>query len=198
MLKRVFDFVASLLGLITLSPILLFLALWIKIDSTGPVFFRQERVGRHGKIFRIHKFRSMATNTEKESRLTIGQDKRITQVGQFIRHYKLDELPQLIDVLQGTMSLVGPRPEVAEFMDLYPHETRTKILSVKPGITDWAAIKMIDENEVLSKYPDPRQAYIDVIMPMKADYYLQYVAKHSVSEDIRIILATILKIIKRD
>ncbi len=198
MLKRVFDFVASLLGLITLSPILLFLALWIKIDSTGPVFFRQERVGRHGKIFRIHKFRSMATNTEKESRLTIGQDKRITQVGQFIRHYKLDELPQLIDVLQGTMSLVGPRPEVAEFMDLYPHETRTKILSVKPGITDWAAIKMIDENEVLSKYPDPRQAYIDVIMPMKAEFYLQYVAKHSVIEDIRIILATIHKIIKRD
>lgn len=198
MLKRVFDALASFLGLIALSPILLFLAVWIKVDSTGPVFFRQERVGLNGRVFRIHKFRSMAMNTEKESRLTIGQDKRITQVGQFIRHYKLDELPQLIDVLQGNMSLVGPRPEVAEFMDLYPADTRAKILSVKPGITDWAAIKMIDENEILSKYDDPRQAYIDVIMPMKAEYYLQYVAKHSVGEDIRIIFATIGKIIKRD
>ncbi len=198
MLKRLFDIVCSALGLIALSPVFLVLAIWIKLDSHGAVFFRQERIGLHGKVFRIHKFRSMAVNTEQQSRLTIGQDARITQVGQLIRHYKLDELPQLIDVLQGTMSLVGPRPEVAEFMNAYPIEVKNKILSVKPGITDWAAIKMIDENEVLAKYEDPKQAYIDVIMPMKAAYYLQYVDKHSVLEDIRIILATIAKIIKRD
>ncbi len=198
MIKRLFDILLSALGLLVLSPVLLLIAVWIKLDSHGPVFFRQERIGLHGKPFFIHKFRSMSVNTEKHGQLTIGQDARITKAGNFIRHYKLDELPQLIDVLQGTMSLVGPRPEVAEFMNRYPAKTREKILSVRPGITDWAAIKMIDENEILSKYDNPHQAYIDIIMPTKAEYYLQYVDNHSVIEDVRIILATISKIITRN
>ncbi|WPA92131.1 sugar transferase [Providencia zhijiangensis] len=136
--KRLLDILASVLGLIILSPLFLFIALWIKKDSIGPIFFRQERVGLHGKTFFIHKFRSMRVDTEKVSQLTIGNDERITRSGKFIRKYKLDELAQLIDVLYGDMSLVGPRPEVPKYMEQYPIETRKIILSIKPGITDLA------------------------------------------------------------
>ena len=197
MLKRVFDFISAFLGLLFLSPLLLVVALWIKFDSKGPIFFRQERIGLHGTPFKIHKFRSMSVNTEKSSRLTIGNDARITKAGNFIRKYKIDELPQLIDVLIGSMSLVGPRPEVAEFMNKYDPIIREKILSVRPGITDWASIQMIDENEILGRYDNPKQAYIDIIMPMKSEYYVSYAESHTFHEDLKIIFATIFKIIKR-
>lgn len=195
--KRLFDVVASFCGLVILLPLLMIIGIWIKKDATGPIFFRQARVGLNGKIFYIHKFRSMYPNTEQSSRLTIGKDNRITPSGQFIRKYKLDELPQLIDVFLGKMSLVGPRPEVPEFMDLYPEEEQLIILSVKPGITDKASIEMVDENEILGQYNDPRQAYIDIIMPMKAKFYIAYAQNHSLIGDIVIILQTIIKIIKR-
>lgn len=195
--KRIFDFTASCLGLLLLSPFILMICCWIKMDSKGPIFFRQRRVGKDGKEFMIHKFRSMTDNTENQGQLTIGNDKRITRSGHFIRKYKLDELAQLIDVIQGTMSLVGPRPEVPKYMNLYPESIKNKILSVKPGITDLAAIEMIDENIILAKYDDPEKAYIDIIMPMKSEYYLKYVDSKSIILDIKIIFMTIYKIVKR-
>lgn len=197
MLKRLFDITMSLIGLIALSPIFIMVAVWIKLDSDGEIFFRQIRVGLNGELFRIHKFRTMAVNSEQKGGLTIGNDTRVTNAGTFLRKYKIDELPQLIDVFIGKMSLVGPRPEIPEFMNLYPEEQRHQILSVKPGITDKASIEMVDENEILGKYDDPRQAYIDVIMPMKAKYYIDYASNHSVVSDIKIILMTILKILRR-
>ncbi|CAM3386089.1 Putative glycosyltransferase [Xenorhabdus nematophila ATCC 19061] len=195
--KRLFDFISSFMGMVILSPILIFIALWIKMDSKGPIFFRQKRVGKYGKPFYIHKFRSMTLDAEEKGQLTIGNDSRITSSGKFIRKYKLDELAQLIDVLLGTMSLVGPRPEVPKFIDKYPLDIRKKILSVKPGITDLASIEMINENEILSQYPDPHQAYIDIIMPIKAKYYLDYVKQKSFFLDVKIIFKTIYKIIFR-
>lgn len=197
MIKRLFDIIFSGIGLIALLPLFIFIAIWIKRDSEGDVFFRQNRVGLNGQIFKIHKFRTMVANTEKLGGLTIGQDKRITKVGRFLRKYKLDELPQLIDVFIGNMSLVGPRPEIPEFMYLYSDNDRIKILSVKPGITDKASIEMVDENEILGKYDDPRQAYIDIIMPMKARYYINYVDNNSIWGDIKLIFQTILKILNR-
>lgn len=196
-IKRTFDFSASCIGLLLLLPFILIICCWIKIDSKGPVFFRQCRVGKNGREFMIHKFRSMANDTEKQGQLTVGNDQRITRSGYFIRKYKLDELAQLIDVIQGTMSLVGPRPEVPKYMNLYPDTIRKKILSVKPGITDLAAIEMIDENIILSQYDEPEKAYIDIIMPMKAEYYLKYIDNHSLFLDIKIIFITIIKIVKR-
>ncbi|MFD1244756.1 sugar transferase [Paralysiella testudinis] len=195
--KRLFDITASSIGLLVLLPVFMVLAIWIKRDSAGPVFFRQHRVGKNGRLFSIHKFRSMYLDTEKVSRLTVGADSRITPSGRFIRKYKLDELPQLIDVVVGNMSLVGPRPEVPEFMNLYPTEQRQKILSVRPGITDRAAIEMVDENDILMQYENPHQAYVNVIMPLKARYYLQYIEHISLAEDIKIILATLKKIVSR-
>lgn len=198
MVKRLFDIVLSGLGLLLLFPVLLFIAIWIKLDTQGPIFFRQERVGRYGVLFRIHKFRTMRTNSEQAGRLTIGRDTRITRSGHFLRKTKLDELPQLIDVFIGKMSLVGPRPEVQEFIDYYPSAIRDKVLSVRPGITDRASIEMIDENDVLSEYTDYRQAYIDKILPLKQGYYVEYVDNHRFFTDIKIIFDTILKIIKKN
>lgn len=198
MLKRLFDLLCAALGLAALFPVLLLIAIWIKLDSPGPVFFRQVRVGRFGIPFRIHKFRTMRVNAEQAGRLTVGRDSRITRSGHILRKTKLDELPQLIDVLIGKMSLVGPRPEVQEFIDCYPDDIKTKVLSVRPGITDRASIEMVDENEILSKYPDPRQAYIDHILPKKQRYYLEYVDNHGVIADIKIVFDTILKIVRRN
>jgi len=195
--KRTFDLVASGIGIILLSPLFFYIAIRIKRDSKGPVFFRQIRVGKNGQNFKIHKFRSMYLDSEVGGKLTIGADDRITPSGHFIRKYKLDELPQLIDVFLGKMSLVGPRPEVPEFMNLYSQENQRIILSVRPGITDKASIEMVDENEILGKYDDPKQAYIDIIMPMKAKYYKEYVRDHNIFGDIKIILLTIKKIISR-
>jgi len=197
MIKRIFDLVASFLGLILLSFLFLFIALWIKLDSKGPVFFRQQRVGLKGEIFKIHKFRTMKESSEDQGRLTIGDDDRITQSGQFLREFKFDELPQLIDVFIGRMSLVGPRPEVQEFIDIYPVDVKNKILSIKPGITDMASIEMANENDILGKYKNPKQAYIDIILPMKQKHYLNYVDNHNIWLDIKIIFLTLKRIIVR-
>lgn len=145
MLKRIFDVLSSISGLVLLLPLFLLIAMWIKIDSKGPIFFRQQRVGRFGESFLIHKFRTMRVDSEKAGRLTVGKDKRVTRSGHFLRKSKFDELPQLIDVLIGKMSLVGPRPEVQEFIDCYPVEIRKKVLSVRPGITDRASIEMVSQ-----------------------------------------------------
>lgn len=197
MLKRSFDLLASAIGLVILAPFFVVIALWIKSDSKGPVFFRQVRVGRFGIPFKIHKFRTMSTNSEALGRLTVGVDARITSSGHFLRKTKIDELPQLIDVFIGKMSLVGPRPEVQEFIDCYPVGVKNKVLSVRPGITDKASIEMVDENEILSKYTDARQAYIDVILPIKQKFYLEYVETNNLILDIKIIFSTFHKIVKR-
>lgn len=197
MLKRVFDLVGCIVGLVLLAPLFMIVAIWIKLDSSGPIFFRQERVGRNGEVFRIHKFRTMRSDSENKGRLTVGKDSRITTSGHFLRKSKVDELPQLIDVLLGKMSLVGPRPEVQEFIDEYPSDVRDIVLSVRPGITDEASIEMVDENEILGKYSDPRKAYIDEVLPIKQKYYVDYVENKSFFGDINIIFKTITKIITR-
>ena len=197
MIKRLFDFIASLMGIFLLSPFLMLISVWIKLDSEGPIFFRQVRVGLNGMSFKIHKFRTMKESSENQGRLTIGNDDRITQSGQFLRKFKFDELPQLIDVFIGKMSLVGPRPEVQEFIDIYPVDVKNKILSIKPGITDMASIEMANENDILGKYKNPKQAYIDIILPIKQKHYLNYVDNHSMWIDIKIIFLTLKRIIVR-
>lgn len=195
-LKRTLDLICSLLGLIGLFPFLIVIACWIKLDSPGSVFFRQERVGLNGKSFWIHKFRTMTVAAEQKGKLTVGEDVRITNAGKILRKYKVDELPQLIDVIQGTMSLVGPRPEVRDFIDYYSEDDRKIILSVRPGITDLASIELIDENALLAKCKDPYTTYKDKVLPMKRDYYVDYVRRQSIMLDVKIILLTIFKILK--
>lgn len=191
MLKRVFDIFFASCGLIILSPLLLLIAVWIKFDSPGPVFFRQERVGQFGVSFRIHKFRTMVTDAEKRGmQLTVGKDNRITRSGGFLRHYKLDELPQLIDVLVGNMSLVGPRPEVPKYVACYPANIRDLVLSVKPGITDLASIEFREENKILGLSTNPEKTYINEILPIKLKYYIQYTQKNNIFLDLLIILRT--------
>ncbi len=198
LVKRFFDIVFSMLGLIILSPFFIIIAILIKSTSRGEVFFRQTRVGIHGKYFRIHKFRTMVVNAESLGlKITVGDDVRITSIGKFLRKYKLDELPQLIDVVLGTMSLVGPRPEVPEYVELYPEEVKKIVLSVRPGITDWSSIIMIDESEQLAKNSDPKTSYINDIMPKKLAYAVKYVKNRSFFQDCLIILATIKNIIIR-
>lgn len=194
MTKRLFDVVASLFGLLILTPVFALIAVWIKLDSAGPVFFRQVRVGRYGEPFRIHKFRTMRVDAERGGRLTVGSDCRVTRSGHFLRKTKIDELPQLIDVILGKMSLVGPRPEVQEFIDCYPEDVRKKILSVRPGITDKASIEMVDENEILGRYADARKAYIELVLPLKQKHYLDYVDNQSFVLDLNLILKTFIKI----
>lgn len=190
MSKRAFDLAAALCGLLLLTPLLAAIALWIRIDSPGPVFFRQLRIGRHGVPFSIFKFRTMTVRSAG-AQLTVGQDARITRAGHFLRHYKLDELPQLINVVQGSMSLVGPRPEVPRYVACYPPDVRRIVLSVAPGITDWASIHYKDENAILGRAVDPEQAYIDTILPVKLDYYVRYVEQRTFWTDLRIILRTL-------
>lgn len=197
MQKRLFDLVISILSLVLLSPLIFIIMIIIKLDSSGPVFFRQQRVGRGGLIFNIHKFRTMYINSENAGRLTIGSDKRITDFGVFLRKSKLDELPQLVDVALGKMSLVGPRPEVPEFIDEYPEKVKDIILSIRPGITDIASIEMIDENKILSDYADPTTAYINIILPKKQAHYMQYVKNQSFFYDIKIIFMTLIKLFRR-
>lgn len=195
--KRLFDLVLSLAGLLLLSPVLLLIAILIKLDSPGPVFFRQTRVGRGGEPFRIHKFRTMTSGTgSRNLQLTVGTDPRITRTGRWLRKYKLDELAQLIDVVQGSMSLVGPRPEVPEYVAHYPAETRQIVLSVRPGITDNAAIEYRDENDILAQADDPEREYIENILPVKLEHYRQYVAEHSLPGDIAIILRTLAAVFR--
>lgn len=197
MLKRLFDILASGFGLLFLFPIFVVLSFWIKIDSPGPIFFRQERVGRYGHLFRIHKFRTMTCGAEtKGLQITVGQDCRITSSGALLRKWKLDELPQLIDVFFGNMSLVGPRPEVPCYMACYPELIRERILSVRPGITDRASIEFRDENEILGTADNPEDAYIHQILPIKQRYYLDYVERRSFFGDISIIIATVGAIVR--
>ncbi len=196
MLKRAFDIVSSLVGLVLLFPALLAIALWIKLSSTGPILFCQTRVGLNGKSFSIFKFRTMVVDAEKLGlKVTVGKDPRITTCGHFLRRYKLDELPQLANVLLGTMSVVGPRPEVPEYMHEYADDVRQKILSVRPGITDKASIEFTNEAEILAASTDPRTSYINEIMPIKAKYYTEYVDNYSFSTDILIIFQTLKKIV---
>lgn len=193
---RFFDFFFTVLGLIILSPLFLIVAIWIKLDSSGPVFYRQTRVGRNNKDFKLLKFRSMVTDADKKGLITVGgRDPRVTKSGYLIRKYKLDELPQLLNVLIGDMSFVGPRPEVRKYVDLY-NETQRKVLSVKPGITDYASIEYIDENEILGKAENPEKVYIEQIMPEKIKYNMKYIQNRSVKEYFKIIFLTIGKIVK--
>ena len=193
---RFFDFILSLVGLVVLAPILIVLAIWIKIDSKGPVFYKQVRVGQNGIDFGLFKFRSMVVDADKKGLITVGgRDPRITRSGYFIRKYKLDELPQLINVLVGDMSLVGPRPEVRKYVNLYTDEQQ-KVLSVKPGITDYASIEYMDENEILGKSSDPEKTYIEEIMPEKIKYNMKYILNKNVSEYFKIIFLTLLKIVR--
>jgi lipopolysaccharide/colanic/teichoic acid biosynthesis glycosyltransferase len=194
MSKRLFDIAAALAGLLLLAPLLALVALWIKADSPGPVFFRQQRVGRHGQLFSIYKFRTMTAAAAPTIELTVGSDRRITGAGQFLRHYKLDELPQLINVLQGAMSLVGPRPEVPRYVACYPPELRAIVLSVAPGITDWASILYREESAILGRAADPERAYRETILPAKLDYYVRYVRERSFWTDLRIIFSTLAAI----
>jgi lipopolysaccharide/colanic/teichoic acid biosynthesis glycosyltransferase len=197
-IKRIFDIICSLMGLIILAPFLVIIAIAIKITSNEPVFFRQVRVGKNGHEFLIHKFRTMVTNAESMGpQITIGLDPRITVVGVFLRKTKLDELPQLIDVVVGNMSLVGPRPEVPQYVKTYLPEIKNIVLSVRPGITDWASIKMIDENLILAKSANPHLAYINDILPHKLTYAVAYVKTRSFWQDIIIIFATIARIFFR-
>lgn len=196
--KRIFDIVFSALGLIILMPVFIIVGIVIKLTSSGGVFFRQTRVGQYGIPFSIHKFRTMVTDAESKGlKITVGADNRITAIGRVLRKTKLDELPQLIDVLLGDMSFVGPRPEVPEYVAVYPDNIRQKILSIRPGITDRASIEMIDENEILAKSNNPEHAYINEILPIKLNYAVDYVDNYSFFEDIKIILETLKKIIIR-
>lgn len=194
--KRLFDFIFALIGLVLLFPLFVLIACWIKFDSPGSVFFRQERVGLQGKIFRIFKFRTMVNNAETKGQITIGHDSRITHAGFVLRRYKIDELPQLMNVLIGDMSFVGPRPEVPKYVDCYPGTVRDIVLSVKPGITDWASIRYRDENSVLGKAIDPERTYVEEILPIKLDYYVNYVKKRNFFMDLNILLSTIIAIVK--
>lgn len=197
MIKRLFDWLASGAGLLLLAPLLLVLAVWIKLDSTGPVFFRQERVGRAGKLFRIHKFRTMVTDAELRGlQITVGADARVTRVGQWLRKYKLDELPQLLDVWLGHMSLVGPRPEVPRYVACYPAMLRDVVLSVRPGITDRASIEFKDENLILGRATDPDKAYVEEVLPIKLKYYVEYIQNNSLLGDVKLIIRTFVALIR--
>lgn len=189
MSKRLFDIVASALGLLLLMPLLLLAALWVKLDSPGPALFRQTRVGRFGVPFTIHKFRTM--RMEPGAAITVGEDPRITRSGRFLRASKLDELPQLWDVLRGAMSLVGPRPELPRYVALYPAALREVVLSVRPGITDPASLRFRHESELLARAFDPEREYVEVVLPAKLQLAADYVRTASLAGDVRLILATL-------
>lgn len=196
-MKRIFDVTASGLGLILLSPLFLIMAIWIKADSPGPVFYRQTRVGRGNRDFRLFKFRSMKVGADKKGLITVGgRDPRVTRSGYYIRKYKLDELPQLINVFKGDMSLVGPRPEVRKYVDLYTPE-QLHVLDVRPGITDLASIRYRNENELLEQAGDPEQYYREVVMQDKLRINSEYIANRSFFKDIKIIFLTFWAIVKR-
>ena len=194
-MKRIFDIVASGIGLILLSPLFVILAIWIKCDSIGPVFYKQVRVGSNNMDFQLFKFRSMRVGSDKKGLITVGgHDPRITRSGYYIRKYKLDEFPQLINVFKGDMSLVGPRPEVRKYVDMYTEE-QMHVLDVRPGITDLASIRYRNENELLERVNDPDKYYVEVIMPDKLRINLEYVARHSFTFDIRLIFQTFRAIV---
>jgi len=192
MTKRLFDLVVSGLALVVLSPLLLIIATLVKLDSPGPALFRQERVGRFGRPFRMHKFRTMREDVPAPGyNLTVGMDPRITAVGAFLRRYKLDELPQLFDVFIGTMSFVGPRPEMSEYVARYPEDARIHILSVRPGITDPASIEFRNESALLATAADPEKMYVEDILPRKLASSRRYLEGRSLLTDIQLIVQTL-------
>ena len=189
--KRLFDFIASIIGLVVLFPILIIIALWIKLSSQGSLFYTQKRVGKDFKEFTIYKFRSMIVGADtKGPSVTSADDPRITKVGKFIRKTKIDELPQLLNVLKGDMSLVGPRPEVMKFVK-HKRESYKKVLTIRPGITDNAAIEFRDEETIMSRYNDKEKAYIDIILPKKIELYYSYIENISFVNDIKLLLKTL-------
>ena len=194
-IKRVCDFILSLIGIIVLSPIFIIVSIAIKLDSKGKILFLQKRVGRYGKEFNIYKFRTMVSDAERLGKqITVGNDNRITKVGAFLRKYKIDELPQLFNVLKGDMSLVGPRPEVPKYVKLYSDEQK-KVLKVRPGITDMASLRYKDENEILGKVDNPEEYYINVIMKDKLNLNLEYIEKSNIFFDLYLIIKTVVKCI---
>lgn len=196
-MKRIFDIVASGLGLIVLSPLFLVLAIWIKADSRGPVFYRQTRVGRGNRDFRLFKFRSMRIGSDRQGLITVGgHDPRVTRSGYYIRKYKLDELPQLINVFSGDMSLVGPRPEVRKYVELYTPQ-QLHVLDVRPGITSLASIRYRNENDILAASDDPDRCYIEKVLPDKLKIDLEYVGKASFFYDIKLIFVTFWEILTK-
>ncbi len=193
---RCFDVLFSLLGILLLSPVFLILYISIRLESKGGGVYRQQRVGRYGKDFYVYKFRSMRVGADRQGLITVGgRDPRITRIGYFIRKYKLDELPQLFNVLKGDMSLVGPRPEVRKYVDLYTDEQR-RVLSVRPGITDYASIEYVDENKILGQAEDADKAYQEQIMPDKIRYNMKYIDNRSIKEYFKIIFLTFRSILR--
>jgi lipopolysaccharide/colanic/teichoic acid biosynthesis glycosyltransferase len=193
MVKRMFDILFSSIGLLVFSPLFIVVALFVKLDSRGPVFFQHTRIGRHFRPFRVYKFRTMREGAERHgSAVTVGWDERITKFGRLLRKTKIDELPQLLNVLKGDMSLVGPRPEVKEYVDLYEREYR-RLLTVRPGITDPASLRYSEEESVLARSPNWEQVYREKILPDKIRLSLQYVENHSLMTDLSLILKTVLK-----
>lgn len=191
---RILDIVFSTIGILILMPVFFVIALLIKCYSKGPVFFKQSRVGLGGVDFDVLKFRTMHIDADKKGLLTVGgRDPRVTGIGYFLRKYKLDELPQLINVLKGSMSLVGPRPEVRKYVNLYSKE-QLRVLSIRPGITDWASIQYKDENQILAKSLNPEETYIEEIIPKKIEYNLIYINQFTVTEYFRIVFYTILSV----
>ncbi|MBL8349987.1 MAG: sugar transferase [Burkholderiaceae bacterium] len=192
MAKRLFDLLGAALALGLLAPLLVIVALAVRLDSPGPVFFRQERVGRHGVPFRIHKFRTMRADAQALGpQVTVGRDERITRVGHWLRHYRIDELPQFIDVLQGTMSLVGPRPEVPRFVAHYPDMLRARVFAVRPGITDPASLAHIDEAALLAGSADPERDYVERILPRKLALQAEYASRATLASDLGVLLRTL-------
>lgn len=195
-MKRILDVVSSAIFLMAFLPVWLIIALMVALESPGGVFYRQIRVGKNNRDFYLYKFRTMRVGSDKKGSLTVGErDNRITKVGYFLRKYKIDEFPQLINVLKGDMSIVGPRPEVRKYVDMYSPE-QLKVLSVRPGLTDYASIKYVNENEVLAASDNPEQTYIDEVMPAKLELNLQYIENQSVIEDIKLIFKTFVAILK--
>jgi lipopolysaccharide/colanic/teichoic acid biosynthesis glycosyltransferase len=191
MLKRLFDLVASALGIVVLFPAILIIAVAVRLDSPGPAFFRQVRVGRYGRQFEIFKFRSMQNSPPSDGPLiSTSLDRRITRIGGFLRRRKLDELPQLFNVFAGDMSIVGPRPEVPKYVELYPPHLKTLILSVRPGITDEASLEFRNEGEMLAAAADSEHFYVDHILPRKLSIYARYAQNHTFANDIRIVWRT--------
>ena len=195
LLKRIFDIIISFSALIIFIPVFIIIAIIIWMDSRGKIFYKQKRVGKKGKLFDLYKFRTMRVDADKQGLLTIGEkDSRITKSGYYLRKYKLDELPQLINVFLGEMSMVGPRPEVKRYTDMY-NEEQKKVLWVKPGITDYASIEYSRENEILARENDPEEAYINIVMPAKLKLNLKYIEERNLWIDFKIIFLTVKKII---
>ncbi len=198
MIKRFIDLALAALALVVLSPLLLLAAAWVRADSPGPALFRQERVGRPGRLFRIHKLRTMRADAPSAGpAITAHADTRITRAGRWLRSHRIDELPQLWDVLRGDMSLVGPRPEVPRFVALYPAELRIRVLAVRPGITDPASLEFADENELLAGSTDPERAYVETILPRKLQRQVEYAERATWKSDLAVIARTLRMLLAR-